>query len=643
MVQIGTPISLPQTSVLQEERQNEAIDKGLHDGCLFVPTAYTDAGDTANVQLDGADVACAFQLTPEVDHAISSMSEYLAAIGTTGNLTINVRAEDGSTAPDWDGDYNTSIVNAAPVMTTNALPSPWKIKVVDGANANVETASYEAFHAMDGLLTGNGLRSNAAPTGGAPLYVIFGRTDAAPMAWNKFWLYSTGANFPKAFSFYGIPGTDEPNASSQASWVALAAADARTWTAEVDPGAAARYYEYCLGNNTAYNWYAIKIADRVGANAYFELLEIAAIACQSKSVPGALITNVTTSAVGAAAATWIRQTFTAYQLQRSSQVWFEYKGQAGKDFSIRACRNNPNQRSMFPDGVTMPSGNALIYTTDAWAHRKSVRIHKYPAMLNVVFNSTVNHSPVLGLGRDNGRNIYIPSFGAIEIPQTGLFLNCESLSADVVYSLWMSTTGTLLVDTNDPTTIEGIQAQVVTSLPYRFLGLVDPLARIGAYIAPIDVRSSRRVRDAHKERAILRYCPYYQYSQQTPNRNATWTALGIAATDLILEVLTLSGDEVLLSCYAYYGSNYSTFTNFLIDSSLDPLASTFTSANTGKFTTEYLSPRLNKGLHTITPVMVSPQVAGDQSVYHFIGQGPGGINLEPARKTLLAGEIRSRG
>ncbi|MEJ2746102.1 MAG: hypothetical protein P8123_10540, partial [bacterium] len=150
-----------------------------------------------------------------------------------------------------------------------------------------------------------------------------------------------------------------------------------------------------------------------------------------------------------------------------------------------------------------------------------------PAMWNVVVNSVADkHVPQLCYGRFTGKYSYIPDASRMEIPETGILLDCSGLTADTAYYVYeYDDSGSLAIEasTTVPTTDEGIEVKTGATT-YRSLGFFVPEARISTYQAPIDVEDNRGVdNDFNRfKRSISKFNPFSGNTVENVAADTTW-------------------------------------------------------------------------------------------------------------------------
>jgi hypothetical protein len=502
------------------------------NGRLFVPPAYMQTTGDLAFQMNSAAKGVAFRFSVPADYALDSFSLFNTAVGTEGNINCTLNAVNFTGAYEPNGRYNGDITDLAPTMTTDALPSPYVCSLTDAAGLNAEVAGQEAFKAYDGSLAAdNGVRSNALPTGIAPMYLCLDLGSGNSIRLNKFRLgsYNNASAdvraFWKAFTVWGS-NVASPTKNTDGDWTQLTGDAA--WTAEVDPGPGFEN-EYYLNNAMAYRWIRFTITDRTGVSAYCAMGSIKLYGAQLAWSPGTQIYDITTLGSGAAADVWLRKALAAaQQLQRGTEYCLTFFGTAAKDFSLSLRRWNTSAGSMFPDGCSTKT------TSDTGTTWTQAEQNSKPALLNIILNSTTNHCPKLHYGRTRGQYDYIPGIGIVTIPQAGISLNCEALTATsltvapslaTIYNVDLAVSGgnpVLTSYTTATTTSEGIEQGTASQ---RFLGRMCVVNRISTYQGPIDVSDVRALALRGVRQKFGKLCPYSSDTSFYPTK--IWQRWGL--------------------------------------------------------------------------------------------------------------------
>jgi hypothetical protein len=610
-------------------------------GRLFVPPAYMQTTGDQAVQLDSATDGIAFGFPVECDYELSAISAYITAVGTEGNVNITLHAD--GTAYEPNGRYNGSTTTTDPTMTANNLPAPYVVGLYDSAGANAEAgAGYEAFKAMDGLVVSdNGTRSNAAPTALAPIYFVIdaGVGNTLP-PFNKYRFTSfnnADANvraFPKAWTVWEDDGTHDIHTDNGWTQVTMSAAA----TSETDPGASFSR-EYYLSATTTPRRRKWKFTDRNGANAYMALGEVAFFSAQLAQAPGTQLLNIGTLGSGAAADAWVKKSFsTAYQTQRGTFLWLKFLGTAAKDFSLSTRRWNAAMGSMFPDGCITKTSTE----TGVWSQAEQ---DGKPALMNIVLNSTANHCPKLYYGRHTGAYDYIPGVGVVAIPQAGISLACDDLTATsltdlpsaTAYNVDLDYTGgtlALLQYTTAITTTEGI---LQGDANRRYLGTMWIINRISTKQGPIDVLDARLVRMPGRRKSIGKYNPYAGATTQTVNPAMVAIPIGSSPTDFTVVFGSFAGEYAILNANAIQSGTTANTLFFMDIDGYPPLpvqgSVNYTSPDVGSVR---IRRTLSPGIHSATPYATAQTTATVLRLWYGYGAN---INSQYASQMHIDGEV----
>jgi hypothetical protein len=481
-------------------------------GRLYVPPAYIQTSSDAAVQLTSEIDKVAFGFIPDVDFALSSVSFFVTAIGTTGNVGISLH-KDGSAVEPNGIFYNPSTVNSLAALSSNG----------SDCSATSETEGFEAHKAFNHTASADdGWRSTATPTGGSPQALIRDLGAGNEQAFNRFrlWTFSSSdANvraFPKTFTIDA-----DQNDNNWVTLVTVASETAVGWNASGQ-----NFREHTCINPTAYQRYRINITDRDGTNAYVSIGELEMFSGETRPAPGAQLTLLGTTPVGEVADAWVRHTFDAYQLKRNMKYWLVFSqfidlGDPSKDFSLSKRRMNPSNGSAFPEGcVTKESTDGGITWTEALQDNQ-------PALLNVVINSTEHHVPPLVYGRYSGSHIPLYDVNSQSwvlklIPEAGLSLAMDYFRDAFQSALRIGYRVFVVLSPEDGSTVS-LDAVVSDMLGYqdgiptyeddssmRFVGLVYPIERVTGFWAPICCPDELLVwnQDNRKRIAIGKRCPY---------------------------------------------------------------------------------------------------------------------------------------
>jgi hypothetical protein len=493
-----------------EVQPSATCQPGTPAGRLYVPPAYTQTSQDREAQLTTANHKVAVGFTPEVDFALDSLSIYIKAVASAGNLSVALYSS--GTAREPEGQRNHKQTKATPDMTANNAPSPCVVGIWDVNGANAELTGYEAYYAWDGGIrySGTPARSNAAPTPSAPIYFTFdfGSGNAKQINRVRFTADTTTEGSPKAWTFWGSNGA-APAVNTDNDWTAIVSGiGGRTWTAEA-PISLKQWTECDLFNTVAYRHYRITFTDRNGTGAYVALHDIQLIEVDNQEAPGTEIASLGTLAVSSAG--WQRFTFSVRQLQRDTRYWLVFSGAESAGISLSTRRANPNH------GSSIPYTCVCKGTTDGGANwtQQMQDGDLRPAMLNVVLQSTANHSPQLMYGRYNGAAISLhdgTSWQMETIPEAGITLNCEELAADTYHEVYLyEDGGTLALEASTAGWIlqDGLEVQSGAS-GKRNVGCMTAITRQAGLQAPVKVEDQMYVWNRHNRlpTRIGRVTPY---------------------------------------------------------------------------------------------------------------------------------------
>ena len=600
-------VSASPSSEGTESFTNDAITP---QGRLYVPAAYAQTSGDLAVPLTSADHKVALRFTPEVDFALDAISFYVTAIGTTGDVSIELY--DDGTAIEPNGELNGSYTNVAPAMTSNSTPSPYVVGLWDSTGANAETSGYEAYLGMNGSnASGAGVRSTAAPTSAAPIYytVDFGSGNALVINRFRFCPFMNSDSdvraFPKAWTFWGS-NAESPTVDTDDDWTEIVGASA--WTAVTDfaNNSLNAFSDYPVTNGTAYRHYRWKITDRNGSSDYVSLGAIQVFEAQMASAPGALLQPFGTTAVGSVADTWIRHTFDSCQLQRQVPYWIVFAGEASKDFSLSVKRNSATAGSMFPDGCeTRHAPDGSVWTQSQQDARQ--------AMLNVILNSTTNHSSQLMYGRWNGRHVplYIGSAWSLAvIPEAGIKLDCEALSVTTMYHVYgYDSAGTLVLEgsTSDRSVQDGVEVKS-GEVSHRFLGVMGVDSWQSGYQGPKDTPDARLVRNLYnpllKE---LSKDPNYASYTRADHYGDAFVRLN-NNDDFMMRFVSWKDDTIVFTCLFFTNSAYGWVWGIASDGVCPHMKNVFSpvvGGAVGGLVAPAFALQVRQGFHSVWPVVTS--------------------------------------
>ncbi|AFM25978.1 DUF5000 domain-containing lipoprotein [Desulfomonile tiedjei] len=618
--------SMVSTSGLSSEAQLVASQK---TGSLWVPPAYMQTSGDREVALASANHKLAIAFVPEIDFALSSLSLYVTGAGSGGSVNIALCEDDGYSL-EPNGLLNGLTARVPLVMTSNNAPSPYVVTARDSNNANAEAAGFEAFKAMDGsTATDVGFRSNAAPTSFAPIYwaIDLGAGDARVINRFRFVSFSNAdinvRAYPRAFTFWGSNEVS-PAYNTDVGWTQLVGST--PWNFENDTGSTSAR-DYHVRNAAAYRHYKWKITDRNGTAAYTALGEIHLFEAENRTVPGQIIQSLGSINTGVAADVWIRHTFQPVQLWRGKRVWLVFSGEVGATARLSVRRWNTNPASMFPDGCESKENDGNTWT-------QSLQENK-PALMNVVLNSTQNHVPQLMYGRQSGKGVYLPQTGFFDIPESGITLNCEALTAGTLFSVYLSLQeGSLRLDASETKRAVSQGVEVKSDDPScLFLGIMYAFNHRSTFQGPIDVMDWRGVAYRGMKKIFGKWCPFAAETYEPAFTGKMW--IPASGSDYKVYAALLDGSQVYLEFSVSFNStsNFRLTTAIGMDSMAPPetclLVPVFSSSIPARC---YIKDFFSEGVHYYIP-LISVESQMEQSVRYY-NSFPGGLT-----KASLVGSI----
>jgi hypothetical protein len=559
-------------------------------GLLYVPPAFISTTTDQAIALTSANHKIALGFTPEVDFALSSLSLYVTAISSTGDISLDIYSDGTAIEPQGELCSNPDM-QLSITMTTDSAPSPYVISLTDSADANAEVAGKEAYRVLDGVVSADtGVRSNVAPTGANPIYLTLDLGAVGAKAINR-WRWKPWSNasadicaYPKAWTLWGS-NEATPTKNTDTDWTQLTGRAA--WTAEAAGGyPTVQWNEYYVSNTTPFRWYRWKITDRNGVNDYVALGEMKLFEAESKSAPGTSIQSLGTLAAGSTPDVWVRATFASYQLFQGTKYWLVCGGQDTKSFSLSVRAENTADNSMFPD--TCKTKNSTDGGT-SWAHTHQLNTLYMPSMLNVVLNSTTHHCPSLMYGRHGGSQVALYESSAWTlhtIPAAGISLDCEALTTLTKYAVYLyNNTGTLTLEavTTGRVLQDGIEVKSGAT-SHRFLGIMGALALQTTYQGVLDCPDARLVRN--------RYNPKMKIARRNPgyvgatNETVYESKYRRALTNNDFRIRLVTWDEEIEVAAQYRAAGYSCYLGVAINGEL-PIPNNATEASIGGLANVY--------------------------------------------------------
>ncbi len=304
-----------------------------------------------------------------------------------------------------------------------------------------------------------------------------------------------------------------------------------------------------------------------------------------------------TIASGSSSGVWKRLTLdTPAQLYRGKRYYLLFMpGGMDLDVSFSCNRQNPAQGS----GL-LPECRSSV-TADQGATWTPLVKDNRPALLNVVLNSTPNHSPQLVYGRSNGKDVTLhdaPKWELREIPEAGISFSCEGLTAETLYNIYLhDNSGTLALEasTTGRMITEGVE--VKSEAPSRrYLGLVCPIERHTGLQAPIKVSDWMGVYNAYNRCPTFVGKPApYDVSTEGSGSDTNWVPI----SDFTAKFIT--GDRCRLASDFSLASVNGTRLTILLDGvALSDVPISWTT-RTSDLISVHAEFMLSEGCHTVCP------------------------------------------
>jgi len=321
----------------------------------------------------------------------------------------------------------------------------------------------------------------------------------------------------------------------------------------------------------------------------------------------------TTIASGSSSGVWKRLTPDNFvQLYRGKRYYLLFMpADMNVNVSLSCNRQNPAQDS----GLVQECQSSV--TTDQGATWIPLVKDNRPALLNVVLNSTPNHSPQLVYGRSNGKDVALydgSKWGLREIPEAGISFSCEGLTAETLYNIYLrDNAGTLSLEASTTRRMitDGVEVKSETS-SHRYLGLVCPIERQTGLQAPIKVSDWMGVYNAYNRRPTLVGKPApYAVSTEGSGSDTNWVAI----SDFTAKFIT--GDQCRLASDFSLASVNGTRLTILLDGvALSDVPISWTTC-TSDLISVHAEFMLSEGCHTVCPA-ASGWPAFDYSLYNPI-------------------------
>ena len=281
------------------------------------------------------------------------------------------------------------------------------------------------------------------------------------------------------------------------------------------------------------------------------------------------------------------------------------------DVSFSCNRQNPVQGS----GI-VPECRSSV-TADQGATWTPLRKDNRPALLNVVLNSTPNHSPQLVYGRSNGKDVALydgSNWELREIPETGINLSCEGLTTETLYNIYLhDNSGTLALEASTTPRVLTDGVEVKSEAPtHLYLGLVCPIERQTGLQAPIKVSDWMGVYNAYNRRPTFVGKPApYAVSTEGSGSDTNWVAI----SDFTAKFIT--GDQCRLASDFSLASVNGTRLTILLDGVAFSDVPISWTTRTSDLISVHAQFMLSEGCHTVCPA-ASGWPAFDYSLYNPI-------------------------
>ncbi|MGO9567273.1 MAG: hypothetical protein ACLP5H_07020 [Desulfomonilaceae bacterium] len=223
---------------------------------------------------------------------------------------------------------------------------------------------------------------------------------------------------------------------------------------------------------------------------------------------------------------WVRTTFNPLQLQRDKRYCLCFRATGSADVSFSARRQIPAIGSGHPQGCWSKTSTDI--EGQIWS---DLQQDSRPALLNVVLNSTPNHSPQLVYGRSTGKDVALyngSKWESREIPEAGINLNCEGLPAETLYNIYLhDSSGTLALEAATTPRMISEGVEVKSEAPtHRYLGLVCPIERQTGLQAPIKVYDWMGVYNAYNRLPTFVGKPApYAVATEGAGSDTNWVAI----------------------------------------------------------------------------------------------------------------------
>lgn len=510
------------------------LSRDISGGRLFIPpTACPQIQSGANtIRLDSEDDEIHFIFDVKERFTLDSLSLYFSAIADGGDLSLELYDALGS-AVEQNGQYNgkTNADDSAPTMTSNSTPSPYV------TSATSEAVGYEAWKAYDKLTTTDDCwRSTAVPSEGSPQELIIDLGESNTTAYNKVILIAANTSVadtraaPKTFYIFGsMDGVTYTQLFYNAN-------------VPVDVGAAGRITINFL-NSTAYRYIKFRFVGSYGSASVSVGLVIL-VPVGTGEAPGTLLHDFGNFATGSSVG-WVRNTYTGYTLETGRYI-LVIGGATGVDATL------VHRRATTIIGSDIPCCVMCKSTTDGGVSSTPLMTiwnQGRPTMLGIILNSSVHHVPELHFGQFSGSTVTLPGVGVRSIPDDGIRLNMESLTAGTGYYVYAyDNAGELAIEASATTPVQINGVYVKTGETDRLLiGYVAAINYISTYQGPVDVMGYRGIFNVfNKQKKVFgKQIPYVNSTTEIlpsvqPIPSHDWRSFGSNGDDFKIKIACLA-------------------------------------------------------------------------------------------------------
>lgn len=509
----------------------------------------------SSLTIDSENVKFAYGFTLPFAAPLSSLSVYLPAITTQGNINLTLHANGSGL--DAEGAIEGKFVQEPIVMTANNAPSPYVVALLDSTGADCSTVPYYAYKAL--LTSNNSAFTDCAltttvPSGVAPVYYTLDVGDGNSLILNA-GEFNTRTGNNRSITEFTLWGSNlaSPDPTNDANYTQIGG------TITLEACNANYSSRWSVQNTTGYRHYRWKITACASTNL---TISMRLYSPATIDVPGTQLADLGAIDSGEAGTLrWVRGTFTEQLLAAHTKYWIVGTGSSGASYTVGYNRNRAVAKTEPMDTI-----DSLIYDNGHWRHTyiDSITFRGY---FNVSLNSNTNHVPKLMCGQYGGNRIplYISSAWVDKtIGASGLSLDLEGLTAGALYWIYCYDNSGLALEasTTVPTLQDGIRVKTGDT-SYRLLGAIVPHEYISGHVGPMDQRDARLIWNQYNRatKSLGKTCPYYAITYDLLDVVASGTGvklvdkwyspLGSEVYDLYLAM----GEESLVDILA--GGGYS--------------------------------------------------------------------------------------